>query len=98
MRTLTEVLARFSRLSRLWALVSREAHRPGTAQSPPEPRTDCALPNAGIVFNCAFPYAVSRTEPVTNVSQSRDGNCVLMSCLDNTIRLFDKQTGEMLNR
>ncbi|CAI8047078.1 WD repeat domain-containing protein 83 [Geodia barretti] len=35
--------------------------------------------------------------PVTCVSFSRDGNCILASCLDNTLRLMDKDTGEMLN-
>jgi hypothetical protein len=35
-------------------------------------------------------------EPVTCVSFSRDGKCVLASSLDNTIRLLDKETGELL--
>jgi mitogen-activated protein kinase organizer 1 len=35
--------------------------------------------------------------PVTCVSFSRDGNCILASCLDNTLRLMDKDSGEMLN-
>ena len=37
-------------------------------------------------------------DPVTCVSFSRDGNCVLISSLDETLRLLDKDTGEMLNR
>lgn len=37
-------------------------------------------------------------DPVTCVSFSRDGNCVLASSLDDTLRLLDKDTGEMLNR
>ena len=35
--------------------------------------------------------------PVTSVSFSRDDQCVLASTLDNKIRLFDKDTGELLN-
>ena len=36
--------------------------------------------------------------PVTSVSFSGDGNCILVSTLDDTLRLLDKETGEMLNR
>lgn len=36
-------------------------------------------------------------EPVTSVSLSHDGNCLLASSLDNSVRLFDKATGEMLS-
>ena len=35
--------------------------------------------------------------PVTSVSFTRDGQCVLASTLDDTIRLMDKDTGEFLN-
>ncbi|CAH3185776.1 unnamed protein product [Porites lobata] len=35
--------------------------------------------------------------PVTSVSFTRDGQCVLASTLDDTIRLMDKDTGELLN-
>ena len=37
------------------------------------------------------------TEPVTSVSFSRDGHCVLVSSLDGRLRLLDKESGEMLN-
>lgn len=36
-------------------------------------------------------------QPVTSVTLSKDGQCVLVSSLDNTIRLLDKETGELLN-
>jgi mitogen-activated protein kinase organizer 1 len=35
--------------------------------------------------------------PVTCVSLSQDGNCILASTLDSTIRLFDKDNGSCLN-
>eukprot|EP00850_Spirogloea_muscicola_P008092 SM000042S15359 [mRNA] locus=s42:552851:555388:- [translate_table: standard] len=35
--------------------------------------------------------------PVTSVSLSNDGNCVLAGCLDSTVRLLDKASGELLN-
>jgi hypothetical protein len=35
--------------------------------------------------------------PVTNVSLSQDGACLLLSCHDNKARLLDKESGEMLN-
>ena len=35
--------------------------------------------------------------PVTSVSFTGDGQCVLASTLDDTIRLMDKDTGELLN-
>jgi mitogen-activated protein kinase organizer 1 len=36
-------------------------------------------------------------QPVTSVTLSKDGQCVLVSSLDNTVRLLDKETGELLN-
>ncbi|KAF9937959.1 vacuolar sorting protein VPS33/slp1 [Modicella reniformis] len=36
-------------------------------------------------------------EPITSVSFSKDGNCVLASSLDNTIRLMDRADGALLN-
>lgn len=36
-------------------------------------------------------------QPVTSVSFTRDGQCVLASTLDDTIHLLDKDTGELLN-
>ncbi len=36
------------------------------------------------------------TEPVTSVQQTRDGNAVLVSTLDSTIRLMDKGNGQLL--
>jgi mitogen-activated protein kinase organizer 1 len=36
-------------------------------------------------------------EPVTSVAFSQDSQCVLSSTLDSTIRLLDKETGELLN-
>ena len=35
--------------------------------------------------------------PVLSVSLSHDHNCTLVSTLDNTLRLFDRNTGELLN-
>ena len=36
------------------------------------------------------------TEPITSVEQTRDGNAILVSTLDSTIRLMDKGNGQML--
>lgn len=35
--------------------------------------------------------------PVTCVNLTRDGQCVLTSSLDSTLRLLDKESGELLN-
>lgn len=35
-------------------------------------------------------------EPITSVQQTRDGNAVLVSTLDSTIRLMDKGNGQLL--
>jgi len=35
-------------------------------------------------------------QPCTSVTLSNDGNCLLISSLDSSIRLFDKQSGELL--
>ena len=39
----------------------------------------------------------SASAPVTSVSFSRDGQCILASTLDSKLRLIDKDTGELLN-
>lgn len=36
-------------------------------------------------------------EPVTSVQLSHDGNCILASSLDSTVRLLDKSNGELLS-
>jgi len=36
-------------------------------------------------------------QPVTCVSLTHDSNCFLLSCMDNTVRLIDKSSGELLN-
>ncbi|KAK6179191.1 hypothetical protein SNE40_011608 [Patella caerulea] len=36
-------------------------------------------------------------KPVTSVTFTRDGQCILVSSLDDTLRLIDKDTGELLN-
>eukprot|EP00668_Euglena_longa_P012517 GGOE01014972.1.p1 GENE.GGOE01014972.1~~GGOE01014972.1.p1 ORF type:complete len:310 (+),score=46.27 GGOE01014972.1:62-931(+) len=35
--------------------------------------------------------------PITNVQVSADRNCLLVQTLDNTVRLMDRKTGELLN-
>lgn len=37
-------------------------------------------------------------QPVTCVSLSNDKNCILATCLDSTLRLLDKSSGELLNQ
>lgn len=34
--------------------------------------------------------------PITSVCFSKDGQCVLAASLDSTLRLLDKDTGELL--
>ena len=41
---------------------------------------------------------ISNTDPVTCVSFSHDGHCVLASTLDNKLLLLDKDSGDLLNR
>ena len=51
-----------------------------------------------VYFNM-FGYSVAVlccAEPVTHVNFTRDGQCVLASCLDSTLRLVDKQNGQVL--
>ncbi|XP_010520179.1 PREDICTED: WD repeat domain-containing protein 83 [Tarenaya hassleriana] len=35
-------------------------------------------------------------QPVNCISMSNDGNCILAGCLDSTLRLLDRTTGELL--
>eukprot|EP00243_Klebsormidium_subtile_P007971 TRINITY_DN3631_c0_g1_i2.p1 TRINITY_DN3631_c0_g1~~TRINITY_DN3631_c0_g1_i2.p1 ORF type:complete len:158 (-),score=15.98 TRINITY_DN3631_c0_g1_i2:64-537(-) len=46
------------------------------------------------------PYRVTSDhlgQPVTCVSLSNDGNCILAGCLDSTLRLIDRASGDVLN-
>eukprot|EP00470_Lotharella_oceanica_P006205 CAMPEP_0170178196 /NCGR_PEP_ID=MMETSP0040_2-20121228/11729_1 /TAXON_ID=641309 /ORGANISM="Lotharella oceanica, Strain CCMP622" /LENGTH=306 /DNA_ID=CAMNT_0010421189 /DNA_START=17 /DNA_END=937 /DNA_ORIENTATION=- len=36
-------------------------------------------------------------EAITTMTRSNDGECTLVGCLDNKLRLFDRSSGEMLN-
>lgn len=36
--------------------------------------------------------------PMTSLALSNDSNCVLLSCMDSTLRLMDRATGEQLNK
>lgn len=35
-------------------------------------------------------------EAITGIAVSHDSNCILASCLDNSMRLLDKASGELL--
>lgn len=48
-----------------------------------------------IYYYVEFRLSLS-TDPVTSVSLSHDENCILTSTLDSTLRLFDKNSGELL--
>ena len=41
-------------------------------------------------------FTDSLHESVTGIAVSHDGNCVLASCLDNSMKLLDKASGELL--
>jgi len=51
-------------------------------------------------YQCLYAFAdavdVCYTAPITSVEQTQDGNAVLVSTLDSTIRLMDKGNGQML--
>ena len=36
-------------------------------------------------------------DPVSCVTLSRDGQCLLVGCMDATVKLLDRETGELLN-
>lgn len=36
--------------------------------------------------------------PIVSLTVSRDNNCVLTGCLDSVVRLFEKETGELLSK
>ena len=54
---------------------------------------------AEALFNYVFQqlYLYSLGVPVTHVSVSNDGHCLLASCLDSKVRLLETDTGELLN-
>jgi len=43
-------------------------------------------------------FADAFLEPITSVQQTKDGNAVLVSTLDSTIRLMDKGNGQLLQQ
>lgn len=47
------------------------------------------------LFSCNDFHLVSA--PVISVDFSHDGQCVLVGSADDTVRLMDKNTGEMLS-
>jgi len=59
----------------------------------------------GSVDGCVRNYDIRRGKlftdhighPITSVNLSRDRNCILASCLDSTLRLLDKSSGELLS-
>lgn len=36
-------------------------------------------------------------EPISCISSTQDNMCTLVSCTDSTLKLMDKQKGELLN-
>lgn len=51
-----------------------------------------------IIFNnCAYQYVFLFIEPISCISSTQDNMCTLVSCTDNTLKLMDKQKGELLN-
>lgn len=36
-------------------------------------------------------------EPISCISSTQDNMCTLVSCTDSTLKLMDKQQGELLN-
>jgi len=36
-------------------------------------------------------------QPITSINLSHDGNCILVGCLNNSVRLIDKSSGELLS-
>ncbi|EDO35821.1 predicted protein [Nematostella vectensis] len=56
---------------------------------------DCKVRNYDIRMGTMHADCIG--EPVTSVTFTQDGQCILVSSLDNTVRLMDKDTGELLN-
>ena len=56
-----------------------------------------------IFYSCSYDDSLPKypsfvlSDPVSSVTFTRDGQCVLTSTLDDSIKLMDKDTGEMLN-
>lgn len=43
-----------------------------------------------------FPYKIILKEAVSSFSLSHDKKCLALSCLDSKLRLYDRDTGEIL--
>lgn len=44
----------------------------------------------------SFLFLILVSAPITSVSFSHDGQCILAGSADSTVRLFDKSSGELL--
>lgn len=45
----------------------------------------------------SFIVVIHFLAPITCVSLTHDGQCILVSSADNSVKLFDKNTGELLS-
>lgn len=76
-------------------------------KTPPNPKTPCPKPTIFFFPFFFLPHSLPpesspltpfprALEPITSIHQTRDGNAVLASTLDSTIRLMDKSNGKLL--
>ncbi len=56
----------------------------------------CIPPSPSVNLFSTGPALTGCLESITSVQQTKDGNAVLVSTLDSTIRLLDKGNGQML--
>jgi WD40 repeat protein len=56
----------------------------------------CSAPRAQAEPPSSRASRVPHTVPVSSVSYSSDGQCVLVGCLDSAVRLLARDTGELM--
>jgi len=51
------------------------------------------------IKNCNHAYyiVIMLVEPISCISSTQDNMCTLVSCTDSTLKLMDRQKGELLN-
>mmetsp|Transcript_7266 Transcript_7266/g.17453 ORF Transcript_7266/g.17453 Transcript_7266/m.17453 type:complete len:309 (+) Transcript_7266:170-1096(+) len=98
----------YDKAVKVWDCRSRSFH-PVQSMAPFRDSVTRAIARAAEILACSVDGTVRRFDvrmgalytdelhvPVTHLALSNDGNCVLANCMDSTLRLLDKESGELL--
>jgi len=103
------VTASYDRTIKIWDLKSRSFVPIQSLEEAKDSVSSLILTDhqimAGSVDGCVRTYDIRMGtltadhlgQSVTSITPTADGNCIVSSCLDSTVKLLDKSSGEILN-